>query len=68
MAFLLVFGLPAVLFTAIGRATAPARSASTGETFRNLGTDLVRGLRVCAMTAPQYLTTDASTAAPRTAR
>lgn len=60
MALLLVFGLPAVLFTAIGRAAAPARSASFGETVRHAGGDLVRGLRVCAMTAPQHLTSAAS--------
>lgn len=52
---LLVFGLPAVLFTAIGRAAAPARSTSFGETLRHAGGDLARGLRVCAMTSPQHL-------------
>lgn len=56
MALLLVFGLPAVLFTAIGRAAAPARSASLGETVRHAGRDFARGLRMCAMTAPQHLT------------
>ncbi|MGQ1839007.1 hypothetical protein ACT4S2_11175 [Kocuria turfanensis] len=55
MALLLVFGLPAVLFTAIGRAAAPARSTSLGETLRHAGSDLARGLRVCAMTSPQHL-------------
>lgn len=55
MAFLFVFGLPAVLFTAIGRAAAPARSTSAAGTVRHLGRDLLRGLRVCAMNAPQHL-------------
>ena len=54
MALLLVFGLPALLFTAIGRAAAPATSA--GNAARRAGGDLARGLRVCAMTSPQYLT------------
>lgn len=56
MALLLVFGLPAVLFTAIGRAAAPTRSTSVGEMLRHAGGDLARGLRVCAMTSPQHLT------------
>jgi hypothetical protein len=55
MALLFVFGLPALLFTAIGRAAAPARSASAGSVLRNAGNDMARGLRVCAMTAPQHL-------------
>lgn len=55
MALLFVLGLPAVLFTSIGRAAAPARSASTGWSVRDLGRDLLRGLSVCAMTAPQHL-------------
>ncbi|MFI7580024.1 hypothetical protein ACH9DO_03465 [Kocuria sp. M1N1S27] len=62
MTFLFVFGLPAVLFTAVGHAAAPARAASTGGAFRTLGADLVRGLRVCAMTSPQYVTAGASSA------
>ncbi|GGG43456.1 hypothetical protein GCM10011374_02280 [Kocuria dechangensis] len=53
MAFLLVFGLPAVLFSLIGRAASPASSA--GPTPRRIGADLMRGLRVCAMTPPQFL-------------
>lgn len=56
MALLFVFGLPALLFTAIGRAAAPARTASVGSALRNAGSDLARGLRVCAMTSPQFLT------------
>lgn len=56
MALLLVFGLPALLFIAIGRAAAPARATSVGSALRAAGSDLARGLRVCAMTAPQYLT------------
>ncbi|MFI7484276.1 hypothetical protein ACH9EU_17900 [Kocuria sp. M1R5S2] len=63
MAFL-IFGLPVVLFTAIGRAAAPARPAS--GVLGRLGQDLARGLRVCAMTAPQHLT--AGSAAPRAGR
>lgn len=55
MALLLVFGLPALLFTAIGRAAAPARATSAGSALRGAGSDLARGLRVCAMTAPQFL-------------
>ena len=55
MAFLFVFGLPAVLFTVIGRAAAPAHSTSVAGTVRHLGEDLLRGLRVCAMNAPQHL-------------
>ncbi|MFI7495760.1 hypothetical protein ACH9D2_13735 [Kocuria sp. M4R2S49] len=58
MALLFVFGLPALLFTAIGRAAAPVgpRASSAGSTLRRTGSDLARGLRVCAMTSPQYLT------------
>ncbi|MEX5293851.1 hypothetical protein QYM41_01025 [Kocuria sp. CPCC 205268] len=55
MALLFVFGLPALLFTAIGRAAAPARTASAGSVLRHAGSDLARGLRVCAMTSPQFL-------------
>lgn len=57
MALLFVFGLPALLFTAIGRAAAPAgtRATSAGNAVRHAGSDLARGLRVCAMTSPQYL-------------
>ena len=51
MALLLVFGLPALLFTAIGRAAAPSRATSVGGALRSAGSDLARGLRVCAMTA-----------------
>ena len=61
MALLLVFGLPALLFIAIGRAAAPARSASVGDALRNAGGDLARGLRVCAMTSPQHLAAGTST-------
>jgi hypothetical protein len=63
MAFL-VFGLPVVLFTAIGRAAAPARTTSAAGVLGRLGQDLARGLRVCAMTAPQHL----GSAAARTGR
>ncbi|GAA1771581.1 hypothetical protein [Kocuria aegyptia] len=55
MALLFLLGLPALLFTAIGRAAAPSRSASAGSVLRTAGSDLARGLRVCAMTAPQHL-------------
>ena len=55
MALLLVFGLPALLFIAIGRAAAPARATSMGSVVRHAGSDLARGLNVCAMTAPQFL-------------
>ncbi|MEX5298091.1 hypothetical protein RCG67_04830 [Kocuria sp. CPCC 205292] len=55
MALLFVFGLPALLFTAIGRAAAPA-GIRAGGALRRAGSDLARGLRVCAMTSPQYLT------------
>jgi hypothetical protein len=55
MALLLVFGLPALLFTAIGRAAAPSRATSVGGALRSAGSDLARGLRVCAMTSPQFL-------------
>jgi hypothetical protein len=61
MAFL-VFGLPAVLFTVIGRAAAPARPTSVLGQLGRLGEDLARGLRVCAMTAPQHLGSAASRA------
>lgn len=57
MTLLLVFGLPALLFIAIGRAAAPARATSVGNAVRHAGSDLARGLNVCAMTAPQYLST-----------
>ncbi|GAB2620920.1 hypothetical protein GCM10009696_28170 [Kocuria himachalensis] len=56
MALVLVFALPALLFIAIGRAAAPARATSVGGAARSAGSDLARGLRVCAMTSPQYLT------------
>ena len=63
MALLFVFGLPAVLFTAIGRAAAPSRPASVAGSLQRLGHDLVRGLRVCATTAPQHLPGGAAAAA-----
>ena len=43
MALLLVFGLPALLFTAIGRAAAPSRATSVGGALRSAGSDLARG-------------------------
>lgn len=55
MAFLFVFGLPAVLFSLIGRAVAPAGPTTAGISPRRIGADLMRGLRVCAMTSPQFL-------------
>lgn len=61
MALLLVFGLPALLFVAIGRAAAPARATSMGSVVRHAGSDLARGLHVCAMTSPQYLTSGSAT-------
>lgn len=61
MALLLVFGLPALLFVAIGRAAAPARATSMGSVVRHAGSDLARGLNVCAMTSPQYLTSGSAT-------
>ncbi|MFE7630546.1 hypothetical protein [Kocuria sp. NPDC057446] len=61
MALLLVLGLPALLFIAIGRAAAPARTTSMGGVVRQAGSDLARGLNVCAMTAPQYLTSGSGT-------
>jgi hypothetical protein len=52
MAALFLIVVPAVFFALVGRAASPA-SAATG--LRAVGTDLVRGLRLCAMNSPQFL-------------
>lgn len=52
MAALFLIVVPAVFFTLVGRAASPA-SAAPG--LRGVGSDLARGLRVCAMNSPQFV-------------
>lgn len=52
MAALFLIVVPAVFFALVGRAASPT-SAATG--LRGVGTDLARGLRVCAMSSPQFV-------------